>query len=748
MISLILRKSAKSLQVKLNEFFEHESEATVSASAYTQARASLRHTAFIELNEGGIVNECYDGGEYERYKGYRLLAVDGSKLRLPDTESIREEFGTIRIKSQHTEGRYTGAQSSVLYELREVLTHFKQSDVRSDLFSLGVILFELLTLRSPFPDRQGTSQEAIRQLINDRQQSPQRNLDSLRGVSSSVQAIVKKLLQPFPEQRYQNTSQLLEDLYSESNYQPLRHAAGESLVDRFYKWHKRHPRLSSSTMIGSLAAMLLFIAFFVVLRQQQHVQNLNSINWVEVGKQTRGVAHGLVAPTDLPEQQVQAMIEACSQSLDDFSKLATNGLSASNLAMVNSTAAELYFLRARGTVSLAIQEHEPIRIRDLLTEAARDLEYSSKLANQQQSHAAQTLVQAVNKALSESIDSPINREEFVKHLCPNADQVESAIASMKSAIVTDANNPWYWTNMAQLRLQQGDRDAAQVDLEMALQVDSDLPWPRLMLSALKLERHHYLGAMKLLDVVVEHEKSSIVGRFNRALCNIGLNNQLAALKDLNAIEEHAPKMPRILFVRELVHRRLGNSQLAEKDLQAGLALPPRDARDWVAHGEAQLRNKPASPNGALADFKQASLISPKLRNSYENIAHVYSEYLNQPAAAIEALNKAIECDDQYALAWSSRSVLSTREGDCESALTDAARALELEHTPMVCYQAASAYAIVRRDDKDEQKALQLLKETARQNPGLAEFMKKDRDLEGIQDRTLLNQIIEAAQQLK
>lgn len=122
MVSLVLRKSAKSLQLKLNEFFEHESESTVSASAYTQARANLKHTAFIELNEGAFVDPVYSDGDYERYKGFRLLAVDGSKLRLPDTEDIREEFGMIRIKSQHIESSYTGAQSSVLYDvLNEIL---------------------------------------------------------------------------------------------------------------------------------------------------------------------------------------------------------------------------------------------------------------------------------------------------------------------------------------------------------------------------------------------------------------------------------------------------------------------------------------------------------------------------------------------------------------------------------------------------------------------------------------------------
>jgi hypothetical protein len=37
----------------------------------------------------------YDDGEFERFRGLRLLAIDGSTLRLPDTPATREEFGYV-----------------------------------------------------------------------------------------------------------------------------------------------------------------------------------------------------------------------------------------------------------------------------------------------------------------------------------------------------------------------------------------------------------------------------------------------------------------------------------------------------------------------------------------------------------------------------------------------------------------------------------------------------------------------------
>ncbi len=49
---LIFRKSVKSLQVMLNEFVLHtRKDYTITASAFTQARKKLKHTAFSELND-------------------------------------------------------------------------------------------------------------------------------------------------------------------------------------------------------------------------------------------------------------------------------------------------------------------------------------------------------------------------------------------------------------------------------------------------------------------------------------------------------------------------------------------------------------------------------------------------------------------------------------------------------------------------------------------------------------------------
>jgi len=59
-------------------------QAPVTASAYSQARYKLKHTAFIELNQVAVVDTLYSDDQYQTFWGLRVLAIDGSKLVLPD----------------------------------------------------------------------------------------------------------------------------------------------------------------------------------------------------------------------------------------------------------------------------------------------------------------------------------------------------------------------------------------------------------------------------------------------------------------------------------------------------------------------------------------------------------------------------------------------------------------------------------------------------------------------------------------
>lgn len=93
----------ESVQSELDSFFgkincSDTKTNMVSGSAFTQARKKLKHTAFIEMDHI-LSDHFYKGKRHKTWKGFRLVAIDGSSLRLPSTEETRQEFGINEEKA-------------------------------------------------------------------------------------------------------------------------------------------------------------------------------------------------------------------------------------------------------------------------------------------------------------------------------------------------------------------------------------------------------------------------------------------------------------------------------------------------------------------------------------------------------------------------------------------------------------------------------------------------------------------------
>lgn len=123
LLTIILRKSIKSIQLTLNEIVSllPEHITSVSSAAYTKARQKIRHTAFIELNQKTVIDLTY-ASEYKTYHGRRLFAIDSSQVMLPDTTKNKKVFGSSPYKNQNegSAGEHAFAYASVLYD---VLNH-------------------------------------------------------------------------------------------------------------------------------------------------------------------------------------------------------------------------------------------------------------------------------------------------------------------------------------------------------------------------------------------------------------------------------------------------------------------------------------------------------------------------------------------------------------------------------------------------------------------------------------------------
>jgi hypothetical protein len=120
----ILQKTVKSIQRHLQDFLDDLAAGKlfepVTDGAVSHARAKLKASAFVELNQDCLLPTVYGSAHpLRRWRGHRLVGVDSSLLRLPESEELGQSFGWKEASNQNgaTGTRYPEARLSVLYDL-------------------------------------------------------------------------------------------------------------------------------------------------------------------------------------------------------------------------------------------------------------------------------------------------------------------------------------------------------------------------------------------------------------------------------------------------------------------------------------------------------------------------------------------------------------------------------------------------------------------------------------------------------
>ncbi len=177
-----------------------------------------------------ILSEVADALSHAHQRGVLHRDVKPANILLTDSSSAKvTDFGIGKLLTGDTDLTTTGQMVGSPAYMSPEQVRGDKLDVRSDVFSLGVVLYQTLTLRKPFPA--DTLTTLVYQILHDEPLDPIRHNEEL---PPEITEIARKCLAKNREERYGDAAELADDLRALIGIAPLVSTTGlsESKVGR------------------------------------------------------------------------------------------------------------------------------------------------------------------------------------------------------------------------------------------------------------------------------------------------------------------------------------------------------------------------------------------------------------------------------------------------------------------------------------------------------------------------------------
>lgn len=256
-----------------------------------RAAAQLRHAGIVAIHEVGrdkgqiyIVSEFIQGATLQEWLSVKPISFrEAARLMIAIAEALEHahqqgvihrdlkpanilmdergaphiaDFGLAKRDAGELtmtiEGQILGTPAYMSPEQARGEGH--RVDARSDVYSLGVMLFELLTGELPF---RGKQRMLIVQILHDEPPSP-RKLNN--HIPKDLETIALKCLAKEPERRYQSAAELAADLRRFLEGDPI-HARPVGRLERAWRWCRRRPAVALLTLAVVGLLIVLSTAF-------------------------------------------------------------------------------------------------------------------------------------------------------------------------------------------------------------------------------------------------------------------------------------------------------------------------------------------------------------------------------------------------------------------------------------------------------------------------------------------------------
>jgi tetratricopeptide (TPR) repeat protein len=199
----------------------------------------------------GIVARMADALDHAHAQGIIHRDIKPSNILLdPAGNPHLTDFGLARCvvdsATLSTDGMIRGTPAYLSPE--QAHGEGGQVDIRSDIYSLGVVLYELLTGEVPF---RGSLRMVLMQVLEEDPRPPRRSDES---IPRDLETICLKAMAKEPAQRYATAAALAADLRRFLDGHPVQ-ARPLSRTGRLVRWCRRRPKLAAMAVAACLAVL-------------------------------------------------------------------------------------------------------------------------------------------------------------------------------------------------------------------------------------------------------------------------------------------------------------------------------------------------------------------------------------------------------------------------------------------------------------------------------------------------------------